>query len=133
MKQEPELPQTTQLTDSAAVIGSEENDSVFANLAASLAEIRKLKGVIGYILRDEASAIVDLTEQGKIVEYASLSLQVHRASHEIAKHFNLTDLESMLLEGQSVKVLCMSTGSNKISVFMEKNAAHTWIIKRILL
>jgi predicted regulator of Ras-like GTPase activity (Roadblock/LC7/MglB family) len=51
----------------------------------------------------------------------------------MAKQFNLADIESVLVEGKSVKVLCMSVGENKISVFMEKTATHDWIIKRILL
>jgi predicted regulator of Ras-like GTPase activity (Roadblock/LC7/MglB family) len=62
-----------------------------------------------------------------------LSLQIHLASQEAARHFNLADIESVLAEGKTVKVLCMSVGGNKISVFMEKNAVHAWIIKRILL
>jgi hypothetical protein len=133
MKQNPNAPETTQLTDMASVLCVGEDSSVFANLAASLAEIRKLKGVIGYILRGEVSAIVDLTEQDKIVEYAVLSMQLHLASREMAKPFNLADIESVLAEGKTVKVLCMSVGENKISVFMAKTAVHAWIIKRILL
>ena len=39
----------------------------------------------------------------------------------------------MLVEGEKVKVLCMSIGENKVSVFMEKTATHSWIIKRILI
>ena len=102
-------------------------------LAASLAEIRKLKGVMGYILRSNTSAIIDLTEQEKIIEYAILSSQISESSTEMAKQFNLTDIESVLVEGKNVKVLCMSIGENRISVFMEKTATHAWIIKRILL
>ncbi|MCW3999831.1 MAG: hypothetical protein NWE93_06295 [Candidatus Bathyarchaeota archaeon] len=127
------IEQTLQLADVAPVITVGEDNSVFANLAASLAEIRKLKGVTGYILRGENSAVVDLTEQNIISEYALLSLQINLASHEMTKHFNLADVESVLVAGKNVKVLCMSLGGNKISVFMEKTAVHAWIIKRILL
>jgi predicted regulator of Ras-like GTPase activity (Roadblock/LC7/MglB family) len=117
----------------AAVISVGEDNSGFANLAASLAEIRKLKGVSGYILKSETSAIVDLTEQDKIIEYAILSSQISESSREIAKQFSMADIESVLVEGKNVKVLSMSVGENKISVFMEKTATHAWIIKRILL
>ena len=133
MKHKSTLAQATQLSDCAPVISIGEDNSVFASLAASLAEIRKLKGVLGYILRGQASAIVDLTEQSKIAHYALLSVQIHLASIEMSKHFNLADVECVLVEGKSVKVLCMSIGGNKISVFMDKTAVHTWIIKRILL
>jgi predicted regulator of Ras-like GTPase activity (Roadblock/LC7/MglB family) len=123
----------TALTNEVAVISVDEENSGFASLSASLTEIRKLKGVIGYILRSNTSAIIDLNEQDKIIEYAVLSTQMHDSSHEIAKQFNLGETESILVEGKNVKVLCMCIGENKISVFMEKSATHAWIIKRILL
>ncbi len=123
----------TALTNEVAVTSVDEENSGFASLSASLTEIRKLKGVIGYILRSNTSAIIDLNEQDKIIEYAVLSTQMHDSSQEIAKQFNLGETESILVEGKNVKVLCMSIGENKISVFMEKSATHAWIIKRILL
>jgi len=124
---------STELIDSAAVISVGDDNAVFANLSASLAEIRKLKGVIGYILRSETSAIIDVTEQDKIIDYALLSSQISESSFEMAKQFNISKIESVLVEGKSVKVLCMSVGENKIGIFMEKTATHAWIIKRILL
>lgn len=124
---------TTAFTNAVAITSVDEENSAFANLSASLAEIRKLKGVIGYILRSNTSAIIDLNEQDKIIEYAVLSSQMHDSSQEITKQFNLGETESILVEGKNVKVLCMSIGKNKISVFMEKSATHAWIIKRILL
>ena len=123
----------TVFTNAVAVISVDEENSAFASLSASLAEIRKLKGVIGYILRSNTSAVIDLNEQDKIIEYAFLSSQMHDSSQEITKQFNLGETESILVEGKNVKVLCMSIGENKISVFMEKSATHAWIIKRILL
>jgi predicted regulator of Ras-like GTPase activity (Roadblock/LC7/MglB family) len=123
----------TELIDSAAVISVGDDNAVFVNLSASLAEIRKLKGVIGYILRSETSAIIDVTEQDKIIDYALLSSQISESSFEMAKQFNISNIESVLVEGKSVKVLCMSVGENKIGIFMEKTATHAWIIKRVLL
>jgi predicted regulator of Ras-like GTPase activity (Roadblock/LC7/MglB family) len=117
----------------AAVISVEDDNSAFANLAASLAEIRKLKGVMGYILRSNSSAIIDLAEQDKIIEYAILCTQLSESSSEMAKQFNITDIESVLVEGKKVKVLFMSIGENNVGVFMEKTATHAGIIKRILL
>jgi predicted regulator of Ras-like GTPase activity (Roadblock/LC7/MglB family) len=123
----------TAFTNEVAITSVDEENSAFANLSASLTEIRKLKGVIGYILRSNTSAIIDLNEQDEIIEYAVLSSQMHDSSQEITKQFNLGETESILVEGKNVKVLCMSIGENKISVFVEKSATHAWIIKRILL
>ncbi|HEX7482424.1 MAG TPA: hypothetical protein VF350_03035 [Candidatus Bathyarchaeia archaeon] len=133
MKQKTNVEISTELPDGAAVISVGEDDSVFSSLATSLAEIRKLKGVIGYILRNSASAIIDLSEQEKIIEYAILSSKISESSNEIAKQFNLADIESVLVECKHVKVLCMSIGDNRIGVFMDRTATHAWIIKRILL
>ena len=124
---------TTVFTDAVAITSVGEENSAFASLSASLTEIRKLKGVIGYILRSNTSAIIDLNETDKIVEYAILSSQMNDSSIDIAKQFNLGDIECILVEGENVKVLCMTIGENKISIFMEKTATHAWIMKKILL
>jgi len=123
----------TKLPDDTAVISVGNDSSSFTNLTSSLSEIRKLNGVIGYILRSNTSAIIDLTEQDKVIEYAILSSQIAESSSEIAKQFNLSDVESVLTEGKTVKVLCMNLSENRISVFMEKTATHDGVIKRILL
>ena len=60
-------------------------------------------------------------------------LKFTESCQEISKQFNLGETESMLVEGENVKVLCMSMDENKVSVFMEKTATHAGIIKRILL
>ena len=111
----------------------DEEQPNFATISASLAEIRKLKGVIGYILRDDSSAAIDLDDSEKIFEFATLSSVVYDSCLQMAKQCKLGDVESMLVEGEKVKVLCMGIGENKISVFMEKSATHAGIIKRILL
>jgi len=123
---EPEVPEC------AAVISVGDEDSAFTNLAASLAEIRKLKGVFGYILRNSKAAIVDIEEQEKISVFALLSTHIRESSFEIGKPFNLSDVESVLVEGKNAKVLCMSLGENMLDVFMEKNASDVLVTKRIL-
>lgn len=124
----------TAFADVVAVTTSAEcEDSAFASLGASLAEVRKLNGVTGYILRSDTSAMLDLDELDKISEYAALSYQLNESSLEIAKQLNVAEVESILVEGGNLKVLFMRVGENKISVFMEKSASHPSIIKRILI
>jgi len=117
--------------DFAVVTVGDEN-SVFSNLSISLAEIRKSKGVIGYILRSNSSALVDLSETEKISQYALLSWQIEDSGQNLARQFSLGVPESTLVEGAEVKVLCMSIGENRLSVFMEKQEPPAWIIKRII-
>jgi predicted regulator of Ras-like GTPase activity (Roadblock/LC7/MglB family) len=103
----------------------------FAGLAATLAEIRKFNGVTGYILRNNDSAVIDLTEQDKTSEYAILSFRINESSKEMAKQFNLIDIENVLVEGKIAKVLCINVGENKIGIFLEKTAAQDLIVKKI--
>jgi predicted regulator of Ras-like GTPase activity (Roadblock/LC7/MglB family) len=117
--------------ENAAIVGMD--DSIFTNLAATLTEIRKLKGVTGYILRNNTAAIIDLAQKEFVTEYAMLSQEIQDCSKGVLKQFNLADVESVLVEGKAVKALCMSLGENSISVFMDKACAHGWIVKRILL
>ncbi len=127
LNQKATIETTPEVPEGAAVISVGDENSAFSNLAASLVEIRKLKGVNGYILRSDTSAIIDLTEQEKIIEYAILLSQISESSDKIAKQFNMTNIESVLVEGKSAKVLCMIVGENKIGVFMEKTATHTYL------
>jgi predicted regulator of Ras-like GTPase activity (Roadblock/LC7/MglB family) len=112
-------------------VTSSEEDQVFTDLSKNLAEIRKAEGVIGYILRSTTAATIDLKEPEKLIEYAILSSQVLDSSREISELFELGDVESLLIEGKEIKVLCMVIGENKISIFMEKNADHADILKRV--
>ena len=133
MKHKAATVQTERPSDSVPAISAVEDNSVFTNLATTLAEIRKLKGVTGYILRSSEAALIDITQKEFTIQYAILSSQVDESTLNIAKQFNLTNIESALLEGKSIKVLCMNIGGNKLGIFMEKTCDHNWIVKRILL
>jgi predicted regulator of Ras-like GTPase activity (Roadblock/LC7/MglB family) len=131
LKQKTNNQSASEFSDSTAVISVGDESPMFIDLAASLVEIRKLDGILGYILRNNTAAIIDLTEQDKIIDYAILSYQISESSSEISKQFNLTDIKSVLVEGKTVKVLCMNISNNQISVFMEKTANFDSLMKRI--
>ena len=57
----------------------------------------------------------------KYFQYAILTSEIYESNVEIAKQFNLGSTESVLLEGENIKVLCLSMDDNKISVFMDKH------------
>jgi len=122
---------TAVVVDEDELSADSEKDQTFTDLSNKLAEIRKDKGVIGYILRNTTSATIDLKEPEKIVEYALFSSQVLDSSREISNLFELDDVESILIEGKENNALCMTIDGNKISIFMEKDADHADILKRI--
>jgi len=112
-------------------IAAPEEDQTFQNLSETLAKIRKNKGIIGYILRNTTSAMIDLKDSEKIIEYAIFSSQVLDSSQVISDMFDQGDVENVLIEGKKNKVLCMKIGNNKINIFMEKDADEVAIQKRI--
>ena len=112
-------------------VTSNGEDQVFTDLSKNLAEIRKAKGVIGYILRSTKAATIDLKEPERIAEYALLSSQALDSSIEISKLFEIGDVESILIESKEIKALCMVISENKIGIFMEKDANHAQILNRV--
>jgi predicted regulator of Ras-like GTPase activity (Roadblock/LC7/MglB family) len=122
---------TTVVIDQETAVPAVEEGQTFTSLCTNLAEINKCKGVIGYILRNATSATIDLKEPSKLMEYASLSSQALDSGKEISELFDLGDIENILIEGKGVKVLCMTIGENKVSIFMEKDADHADILRRV--
>jgi predicted regulator of Ras-like GTPase activity (Roadblock/LC7/MglB family) len=122
---------TTVVVDDDELVAAPKEDEAYTDLSNKLAEIRKDKDVIGYILRSTTSATIDLKEPEKIVEYAIFSSQVLESSQEIADLYELDDIKSVLVEGKENKALCMDIDGNKISIFMEKTADHDDILKKI--
>jgi predicted regulator of Ras-like GTPase activity (Roadblock/LC7/MglB family) len=127
------------LTETASAIMMEDDepedtiqeDDEFTTLSETLKEIRKIKGVQGYILRGTTSATIDLKEPEKIVEYAILSSQALDSSREISEQFKLGETESILIQGKDIKILSLLIGENKVSIFMEKDADDADILNRI--
>jgi predicted regulator of Ras-like GTPase activity (Roadblock/LC7/MglB family) len=105
----------------AEPLATEEVTSV-SNLRASLEEVKTYDGVIGYILRNSTSAAIDLKDPMKIIDYAVISSSALDASKELSRFFDLGEVKDILIEGKNVKVLSLTVGENKISVFMEKDA-----------
>jgi len=101
------------------------------NLRASLEEIKDYNGVIGYILRNSTSAAVDLKDSTKIIDYAILSSSSIDASKELSELFYLGEVKNIVVEGKNVKVLSLTIGENKISVFMEKNADSKKVLRKL--
>ena len=109
-----------------------EEDPAFTVLRATLAEVNKLEGVTGYILRNATSAVIDLKDPANLVAYALLSSQTVDSGRELSERFDLGDVESIVLEGGNAKVLCVPAGESRANVFMEKTIDHGKILRRIL-
>ena len=101
------------------------------NIGFSLAKIRKLEGIIGYIFRGDSAATIDLNEPDKIIDYAMLSTELTGCIGIIEQIFDVGSVECILAEGNNVKVLCIANGLNRISVFMSKSTNHEDIKQKL--
>jgi len=129
--------QSIQKTEPPVIVENElstpaiEEVALFKNLNNNLKNLNKLKGVLGYIIRNAASATIDLKEPEKLVEYAIFTSQVMDSSVELAKLFALGDLNTILIEGEELKVLIMIIKENKINIFMKKSVDHIELAKKV--
>jgi len=101
------------------------------DLKSNLEQTKSYDGVIGYIMRNSTSATIDLKDPTKIVDYAIVSSSALDAGNEFSKLFDLGDMEDIIVEGKTTKILSLSIGENKVSVFMDKNADCTQILKKL--
>jgi predicted regulator of Ras-like GTPase activity (Roadblock/LC7/MglB family) len=121
---------TTVMVDGSPVTIALDEDHDFTGLRSSLIEINKVEGVKGYILRNTTSAVIDLQDPAKLMDYALLSSRATDACQEISELFKL-EVTKTVIEGADLKVLSMIIGKNRLSVFMEKNVDHIDVFRRI--
>jgi len=108
-----------------------EEASSMNNIRTNLEEIKTYNGVIGYILRNSTSAAIDLNDPTKIIDYAILSSSALDAGEELSELFNLGDVKDIIVEGKGVKMLSLTVGENKVSIFMEKDADCEKILRKL--
>lgn len=101
------------------------------NLRANLDEIKTYDGVVGYILRNSTSAAIELKDPTKIIDYAIISSSALDAGEELSKLFDLGAVKDIVVEGKGVKVLSLTVGENRISIFLEKDADCEKILKKL--
>jgi len=104
-------------------------DESLANLHINLENIKNKEGIIGYILRNSKSASVDLNDPTKIIEYAMLSSELLEAGEVSSETFQLGLVNSIVVEGNNVKVILLVLGDQRLSIFMDKKADHNKIFK----
>jgi len=94
------------------------------DLRLDLDKIKGDVGIIGYILRDAKSASIDIKDPSKIIDYAALSSTALESGENVSEAFGLGDVYSVVVEGKDVKVLSMSTGDRRVSIFMRRDVDH---------
>ena len=122
--------QETAVTDEPVEIeGTSLNDD--DALRRNLEEIKAEEGVIGYIMRNSASADIDIKDPAKIIDYALLSSSALDASEELATLFDLGNVKNIVIQTSNVKVLSFKVNEAKISVFMEKDVDFNQFLRKL--
>jgi len=102
-----------------------------ADLRSVLDKVKTREGVIGYILRASTSAAVDIKDPSKIIDYAVLSASALESAESLSEAFELGRLSNIVVETKDLKILLLTIGEHRISVFMEKNVDHYSIYKEL--
>jgi predicted regulator of Ras-like GTPase activity (Roadblock/LC7/MglB family) len=122
--------QETAVTDEPVEIeGTSLNDD--DALRRNLEEIKAEEGVIGYIMRNSASADIEIKDPAKIIDYALLSSSALDASEELATLFDLGNVKDIVVQTSNVKVLSFKVNEAKISVFMEKDVDFNQFLRKL--
>lgn len=108
-----------------------EEVGILTNTHNHLESIKTVKGVIGYILRDETSATINLRDPARVVEYAILSSTALDTAHQLADQLDLGEPKQVLIHGSKSKALCLNIEDEKVSVFTENDADIKAIIKKL--
>jgi len=107
------------------------SEELFTNLRFNLESIKNKEGVIGYILRNSKSASVDLNDPTKIIDYAILSAESLDTGEIASEIFQLGSINSVIIEGNEVKVLSLVIDDQRLSIFMDKKIDHNKITKEL--
>ena len=100
-------------------------------LLKKIQEINNKEGIIGYILRSEKSASIDLKDPTKIIEYAMLSSEVQEVGNKMKENLDLGDVENIILESNDKKLLYKNIDNQQVIIFMEKSTDHNKICKNL--
>jgi len=122
---------TTVFVEDATAKPVEEENFEYTNLNEALVEIRKTSGVIGYILKSQTSATIDLNDTNKLMNYSLLTSAVMDSSQKAQKLFDIGKVESVTVEGKTIKALCIIKGENRASIFMEKTVDDTELLGKV--
>ena len=122
---------TQEIAVETALIENKAEGTDAEKIRANLEKIKSSPEVVGYIFRNTTSAAIDLKDPSKIIDYAIVSSSALDAAEKLSELFNIGTANHIIIQGKDVKMLSLSMGENKLSVFLEKNADHEKILKKL--
>ena len=111
--------------------GKSKSYEMIEDLRLDLEKIKGDEGIVGYILRDAKSASIDIKDPSKIIDYAVLSSTALESGESVSDVFGLGDVYSVVVEGKDVKLLSISVGNSRVSIFMKRDVDHEKVCKEL--
>jgi len=108
---------------------SKDNKDHIEVLQEKLQGIKGQEGIIGYLLRGSNSASIDLKDPTKIIDYAVLSATAFEVGQDMLAMLEIGELDSVIMESESTKILSMVVNNHRLSIFMEKSVDHNKLCK----
>jgi hypothetical protein len=97
-----------------------------------LQAVKEQEGILGYILRDSKSASVDLKDPTKIIDYALLSSTAREISQSMTESRQIGEVDTIVVESETTKLLSMNFNSHHISLFMNKDVDHNKLSRKLV-
>jgi predicted regulator of Ras-like GTPase activity (Roadblock/LC7/MglB family) len=117
---------------SPEIVTSDNDNQEYEVLLEAVQKLRRSKDIEGYLLKSETKATVDLNDSTKIIEYAMLTSQAFESAETLSSSLNIGSIETVLIEGETIKTLCINQGQNKLGVFMKKGTDDEDILETFL-
>ena len=101
-------------------------------LQEKLQGIRNQEGILGYILRDQKSAAIDLKDPTKMMDYAMISAAARDVGYDMTEILQMGEIDSIVVESEETKLLSININNHHLSLFMKKNVDHNNLCKSLM-
>ena len=111
------------------MLTKDKSEEPYINLSLNLENVKDREGVIGYIIKNSKYASVEFNDPTKIIDYAMLSTESIETGELISEIFQIGSMNSVVVEGNDIKVLLLVIGDQRISIFMNRRVDQNKILR----
>ncbi len=93
----------------------------FDSLQLIIAEVQKVHRVEAFILKNSVRALFNVCTSEDVFGFALLSSEIFDSSSQLFEATAAGPLNSVVLRGDLLSVLCLSVGENQLSIFLDRS------------
>lgn len=101
--------------------GRVEVERDFDALKLIISEVQKVHKIKAFILKNSARAMFSVADSGDIFDLALLSSEIFDSSAQLFEVTAAGPLNSVVLKGELLSVLCLCVGENQLSIFLDRS------------